>query len=104
MNRLSLRKRHIIRQLMSCKDMVRGSLNSVCARCKRGNCACENPGRALIFRLTYKDVEQRTRIVYVPRDRVSEVKGLVRNYRHFCHLMEELIEINVRIFKSDGKG
>ena len=71
MNRLSQKKRRLLRQLRECKNMVKGTLNAVCATCKRANCICKDPAGNLVFRLTYKDREQSTKIVYVPRQRAA---------------------------------
>jgi hypothetical protein len=103
MNRLSQKQNRLMRQLMECKDMVKGSLNAVCATCKRANCMCEASAGNLVFRLTYKDREQQTKIVYVPRGRVSEVRKLIKKFARFRELTDQLIETNIEIFKSGTK-
>ncbi len=103
MNRLSQKQSRLIRQLMECNDMVKGTLNAVCATCKRANCICKDPAGKLVFRLTYKDREQKTKIVYVPRKRVSEMRKRVKNYARFWVLAEQLIETNIDLFKNVSK-
>ncbi len=103
MNRLSKKQSRLLRQLREFKDMVKGTLNAVCATCKRANCICKDPAGKLVFRLTYKDREQSTRIVYVPRERVTEMRKMIKNYARFRKLTEQLIETNLEIFKIAPK-
>ena len=99
MNRLLQKQSRLLRKLSECKDMVKGTLNAVCATCKRANCICKDPTGKSVFRLTYKDREQGTKIVYVPRERVTEMRKMIKNYARFRELMEQLIETNLDIFK-----
>ena len=103
MNRLSQKKRRLLRQLRECKNMVKGTLNAVCATCKRANCICKDPAGNLVFRLTYKDREQSTKIVYVPRQRVTEIRKMIKNFARFRDLTDQLIETNLEIFKIAPK-
>lgn len=103
MNRLSQKKRRLLRQLRECKNMVKGTLNAVCATCKRANCICKDPAGHLVFRLTYKDREQSTKIVYVPRQRVTEIRKMIKNFARFRELTHQLIETNLEIFKIAPK-
>jgi len=103
MNRLSQKQSRLLRQLRDCKDMVKGTLNAVCATCKRANCICKDSAGKLVFRLTYKDREQSTKIVYVSRERVTEMRKMIKNYARFRELMEQLIETNLEIFKIAPK-
>ena len=103
MNRLSQKQRRLLRQLRECKNMVKGTLNAVCATCKRANCICKDPAGKLVFRLTYKDREQSTKIVYVPRQRVTEIRKMIKNFARFRDLTDQLIETNLEIFKIAPK-
>jgi len=103
MNRLSQKQSRLFRQLGECKDMVKGTLNAVCATCKRANCICKDPAGKLVFRLTYKDRKQSTKIVYVPRERVTEIRKMIKNYARFRELTDQLIETNIEIFKIAPK-
>jgi hypothetical protein len=103
MNRLLKKQNRLMQQLMECKDMVKGTLNAVCATCKRANCTCKDPAGKLVFRLTYKDRVQRTKIVYVPRGSVSKLQKQVKNFAKFRELGDQLIDINIEIFRSATK-
>jgi hypothetical protein len=89
----------LLRKLQQYSDAVRGSINSVCARCSRAHCICEKGTSRKAYRLTYKDSQQRTRIVYIPRGRLPEIRRKTANYSRLRKTMERLIEINVEIFK-----
>ena len=64
-----------------------------------GGCICEKQTSRRAYRLTYKDSGQRTRIVYVPRARLPEIKRKIANYSKLRKLIEEFVEINIEIFK-----
>ena len=95
-----IRKREkLLERLEHCTDFVRGSINSVCAKCSRAGCICEKQTSRRAFRLTYKDSQQRTRIVYVPRARLPEIKRKIANYSKLRKIIEELVETNIEMFK-----
>lgn len=100
-NLIQKRKKLLIR-LKQCSDFVRGSINSVCANCNRARCICERKTSRRAYRLTYKDCRQKTRIVYVPRNRLPQIKKMIANYSKSRKIIEELIEINVGLFKREA--
>lgn len=83
-------------------DFVRGSINSVCAKCNRAHCVCEKKTSRKSYRLTYKSSGQKTRIVYIPKDRLSEIKKKISNYSKAKNIIEEIVEANIEIFKNAG--
>ena len=93
----------LLRKLEACSDFVRGSVTSVCAKCNRAGCVCTRKSGRRSYRLTYKDGSQKTRIVYVPRDRLPAIKRMIANYAQLRKLIERLIETNIAAFKK-GTG
>ena len=104
MKDLIRKRKQLLMRLEQCSDFVRGSINSVCAKCNRANCVCERQTSRRAYRLTYKDSRQRTRIVYVPRDRLPEIKKKIANYAKSRKVIEKLIETNIEMFKKEGAG
>lgn len=99
-----VRKRNALRKrLEACSDFVRGSINSVCATCNRARCICDKKTLRKAYRLTYKDSQQRTRIVYIPRSRLAEIRKMITNYARSRRIIEQLIETNIQLFKK-GPG
>ena len=95
-----IRKRDkLLARLENCTDFVRGSINSVCAKCSRAGCICEKQTSRRAYRLTYKDSQQRTRIVYIPRARLPEIKRKIANYSKLRKIIEEFVETNIEMFK-----
>lgn len=90
-------------KLAQYSDIVRGSITSVCAKCSRANCICAKQTLRKAYRLTYKDRWQKTQIVYVPRNRLPEVRKKIANYSKSRKILEQLIEANIQIFK-EGAG
>ena len=91
------------KKLAQYSSIIRGSITSVCARCSRANCICDKRTLRKAYRLTYKDRQQKTRIVYVPRSRLPEIKRMIANYSKSRKILEQLIEANIQIFKN-GDG
>jgi len=99
MKDLIRKRQQLLKSLEQCSDFVRGSINSVCAKCNRAGCICEKQTTRRAYRLTYKDSQQKTRIVYVPKDRLAEIKKKLVNYSKSRKIIETIIETNLDIFK-----
>jgi len=102
MKNLIQKRQQLLIRLKQCSDFVRGSINSVCAKCNRAHCICERKTSRRAYRLTYKDSQQRTRIVYVPTDRLPEIKKKIANYSTSRKIIEKIIETNIEMFKMGG--
>jgi hypothetical protein len=91
----------LLKELAQYAEFVRGSITSVCATCNRARCICQkNPSRRA-YRLTYKDRQQKTRIVYVARCRLPRMRKLIANYARVRTLIEKLVETNIAAFKEE---
>ena len=95
------RRMALLRKFEQCSDFVRGSINSVCAKCNRARCLCDKKTSKRAYRLTYKDSQQMTRIVYIPRAKLARIRSMIANYSRSRKIMEQLIETNLEIFKKD---
>jgi hypothetical protein len=95
------KRKQLLLRLEKCSDFVRGSINSVCAKCNRAGCICERPTSSRAYRLTYKDSQQNTRIVYIPRGRLPEIRKKIVNYAKSRKLIEKLVETNIEAFKEE---
>ncbi len=93
----------LLRKFEQCSDFVRGSINSVCAKCKRAHCICERKTSQKVYRLTYKDRQQKTRIVYVSQTRLREIRKMIANYAKSRKVIEQLVEVNIALFKKQAE-
>lgn len=100
MKNLIRKRQRLLIDLEQCSAFVRGSINSVCAKCNRAGCICEIPTSRRAYRLTYKDCQRKTRIVYVPKDRLAEIRKMLANYAKSRKIIEKIIETNFEIFKQ----
>lgn len=98
--KLNAKREKLLTELNSHCDFVRGSINTVCAKCKRANCICTKKTSKKNFRLTYKDNNQKTQIVYIPLSRLSEIKRRLRSYEKTRKILNELVSVNLKIFKN----
>jgi hypothetical protein len=93
----------LLRKLAQCSEFVRGSITNVCATCHRARCICQKNSARKVYRLTYKDHQQKTRIVYVARCRLPRMRKMIANYARVRTLIEQLVETNVAVFREDGR-
>lgn len=98
--KLESRRDRLLEKLPALGDFLKGSINSVCAGCKRANCLCQKPSGKNNYRLTYKDKDQRTQIVYIPEGRLVEAKRLLENHARIRKALDDLFAVNIEIFKS----
>jgi hypothetical protein len=99
-----IRKRNaLLKKLDQYPEFVRGSINSVCATCNRARCICEKKSSRRAYRLTYKDSQQKTRIVYVPRSQLPRIRKMIVNYARLRKLIEQLVETNIEVFKKEAR-
>ena len=93
----------LLKKLGQCSEFVRGSINSVCATCNRAHCICMGTPSRRAYRLTYKDSQQKTRIVYIPRSQLPRIRKMIANYARLRKLIEQLVETNIEIFKEETR-
>lgn len=103
MKKLMDKRKQLLARLERCSDFVRGSINNVCAKCSRAHCICETKTSRRAYRLTYKDSQQRTRIVYIPNARLPEIRKRLANYAKARKIMDDLVETNVELFKEEAR-
>ena len=101
MRNLDRQRNALLQKLDQYSDFVRGSINSVCATCHRARCICRKKSSRRAYRLTYKDGQQKTQIVYVPRSRLPTMRKMIANYARVRTLIEKLVETNIAAFKED---
>jgi len=103
MQELVAKRRRLLNELMKCSNFVRGSINSVCAKCNRSHCICAVKTSKRAYRLTYKNSEQKTRIVYIPEARLPKIRKMIANYSKSRKITEQIIETNIQIFKKENR-
>lgn len=103
MKKLMMRKEKLISKLSTQANFLRGSVTSVCSTCNRAKCICDKKNKKKAYRLTYKDASQKTQTVYVSRDQLQNVRRMMANYTGFKKTVQEIQDVNIRIFKSSQK-
>jgi hypothetical protein len=90
----------LLNQLVEAGSFIKGSITAVCGKCGRANCLCASKAKAKAYRLTYKNREQTTQIVYIPKGRLAEMRKAVANYARLRTLVERITQLNIAIFKD----
>lgn len=100
MTRAERRRNTLLKKLAQCPEVARGSISSVCATCNRARCICERKSSKKAYRLTYKDGQQKTQIVYVPRKQLPRMRRMIANYKRVRAIIDQIVEANVELFKE----
>jgi len=103
MKGLSRKRNTLLKKLDQHSEFVRGSISSVCTTCNRARCICNKTSSRRAYRLTYKDSQQKTRIVYVPRDQLPRIRKMIANYARVRKIIEQLVETNIKMFKEKDR-
>ena len=85
--------------LENSRSFLKGSINDVCGKCKRSKCTCDKKTNIRDYRLTYKDSNQKTKIIYIKRGQLKKAKILINNYSKVKKALDEALAINIEIFK-----
>ena len=103
MKDLIQKRSNLLQKLSALGKCLRGSVTHVCSTCNRANCICERKSSRRSYRLTFKDSNQKTNTLYIPHGKLGEVRKMVANYKRMRKTTEQLIEINVEIFRKDAR-
>jgi hypothetical protein len=97
------KRKDLLKKLAQFPEFVRGSITSVCSTCNRARCICSKKSSRMAYRLTYKDSQQKTRSVYVKKDQLSRMRKMIDNYAQLRKMIEQLVEVNIDIFKKESR-
>lgn len=79
-----------------------GSLVRVEVRCGRAGCRCAtgvgHPAHYLTFKRRGKTVN-----VYVPTDRLEEVRGWIREHRRLKELVREISSLTIELYRAERR-
>ena len=103
MKDLEQKRRDLLKEFEIHRNFLRGSITGVCATCNRANCICERKSSRKAYRLTYKNSLQKTKTVYIARNQLGEVRKMIANYKRIREIAEQLIDINVELFKQNAR-
>jgi len=97
------KRNDLLKKLAQFPEFVRGSITSVCSTCNRARCICSKKSSRTAYRLTYKDSQQKTRSVYVKKDQLHRMRKMIDNYARLRKLIEQLVEVNIEVFKEESR-
>ncbi len=60
-------------------------------------------GEKVSYLLTYKGADAKTKSIYVRKDRIPSVKRMIRQYKRAKQILEDMVELNVELFKIQPK-
>jgi hypothetical protein len=83
--------------------LAAGSLVRVEVRCGRAGCRCARGRGHPAWYLTFKR-RGRTVNVYVPKHRLKEVRGWIRESGRLKELAREISELTVELYRAERRG
>jgi len=94
---LQRRQEKVLRELLEVRPILKGTVNKIYTRCGKPNCWCATgPGGHAHIRISWNQ-NSKTVTRKIPADKLSRVRKLTDNYRHFRSLRRQLSELNKQI-------
>ena len=91
-----------LKRLAGTRPLVSASLVEVEVRCGSKGCHCATGRGHPSFYLTFKR-KKKTVTVYVPKDRVTEVRGWVLEHKRVKLLLREISELGLALLKAEAR-
>jgi hypothetical protein len=84
--------------------MIRGSIVMLKGKCGKPNCACSHdPERGHLRYYLSVNEGGKTRMIYIPKKRLSEIEEGIRAWKNFKEVSKELAEINLAATLQEKK-
>ena len=100
LRKLQRRQEKVLGELLEVRPILKGTVNKIYTRCGKPNCWCANgPGGHAHIRISWNQ-NSKTVTRKIPADKLSRVRNLTDNYRHFRSLRRQLSELNKQIKKA----
>ena len=81
-----------IEELSKVTRIVKGTLNKVCSKNASGK-------QREIFQLTYKAENNKTKTVYIKKNKVEETKICIANYQKSRDIINNILLLNIELLK-----
>lgn len=95
-----LGKQELLERILSCSDMLQGSIVRINSRCGKKGCRCEQGKyHGVSHYLSYKE-KGRTQMVYIPKTLVPEVQKQVDFFKRYWDLGVQLAQVNLNELKN----
>jgi len=88
-----------LRRLAQLGPVLQGSLVSIRVRCGHPRCRCARGQPHRSYLLTTK-VRGKTQSLYIPRDRLPEVRLWVQNYRRAKQLLQQISRASRQLLRA----
>ncbi len=96
----ALTKKQLLQKILSCEDMLQGSVVELNARCGKSGCKCEQGEyHGTSFYLSYRE-KGRTQMVYLKKELVCEVRRRLKQFKRYKALGERLSKRNLKDLRA----
>lgn len=96
---LKEKRRAFVKQIARARGILQGTIVESYTTCGNKRCRCaKGEKHGPNYYLSTKE-EGKTQMLYIPRDRLGEVRAAVERYRKVKRAMREIIMINRELFR-----
>jgi len=96
-------KNKLLEQILSCEDMLQGSIVKINSRCGKKGCKCERGEyHGISYYLSYRE-DGRTQMVYIPKHLVTEVNQRIADFKRYWDLGVKLAKVNLQQLQEKQK-
>lgn len=88
-----------LKKLADSKPLIAGTVVTYRRVCGNPRCKCARGEKHTSHHLTYKDRNRKTVSVYIPVDKIEEVKAWVKEYRRTKELLRQISDLQRNILK-----
>lgn len=93
-----------LKKLTSTSPVLAATLSTYTHRCGRPACRCHHGGPLHAGQhLTFKDADNKTRSVYVPKDLLPKVRAWIAAHKRLKHLLKEIQQLTLALVRGHAR-
>ena len=97
-NEISRKIEQLRRRLAATGAVLKGSVSPVRLGPRKNA-----RGQRVSYLLTYKGSDGKTKSIYVQKDQIPAVQRMIRQYKRAKQTLEDMVELNLNLFKIQPK-
>lgn len=98
LTKLKERQDILISQLQKAREILQGSIVELYRSCGQKGCRCQRGFKHGPAYYLSRTVKGTTKMEYITKDKINDVRERVENYKRFKNILKELLELNEKIF------
>ena len=100
---LKKKKNYLMNKLRNFDDFIRGSITTIKHKCGNKNCKCHLKGEKHSGLYFSVNIKQKTKLIYLGNKNIDDLNVLLENYNKLKQLLDDIVLVNLEIFKISKK-